>query len=66
MPNPMRKHTRSRQGKRRASWKLVQPSATMCPQCGVPVLSHRACTACGFYRGRQVIMVKAKQSKPKS
>ena len=28
-----------------------------CPKCGEPVLSHRACKACGYYAGRQVIKV---------
>ena len=28
-----------------------------CPKCGEPVLSHRACKACGYYAGRKVLEV---------
>ncbi len=28
-----------------------------CPQCKEPVLPHRACSACGFYKGREVVKV---------
>jgi len=27
----------------------------LCEQCKKPVLSHRACGSCGFYKGRQVV-----------
>jgi large subunit ribosomal protein L32 len=28
-----------------------------CPKCKEPVLPHRACAACGFYKGREVVKV---------
>jgi large subunit ribosomal protein L32 len=27
---------------------------TKCPNCKEPVMPHRACTACGQYKGREV------------
>ena len=30
-----------------------------CTNCGAPCLPHRACTACGYYAGKQVLTVKA-------
>jgi large subunit ribosomal protein L32 len=43
-------------GKRRRSHVHVDPINTgVCEQCKKPVVSHRACTSCGFYKGRQVI-----------
>lgn len=57
MPNPKRRHSRARTGKRRAHDRLAVKSDSVCPQCGASVLPHRACRACGYYKGRQVIEV---------
>jgi large subunit ribosomal protein L32 len=55
MPNPKRRHTRTRTATRRAhdALKPVAPSA--CPQCQQPKLPHRVCGNCGYYRGVEVI-----------
>ena len=42
---------------RSANWKLALPGVSKCPKCGEPVLSHRACKACGTYNGREVVKV---------
>ncbi len=58
MAVPKGKISRQRRDKRRsAHWKLDLPNVSKCPKCGEPVLSHRACKACGYYRGRQVVAV---------
>ncbi len=58
MPNPKRKHSKSRTGNRRAHDFLTAPSVSLCPQCGAARQSHRVCAKCGFYRGRAVVEVK--------
>jgi len=35
--------------------KITAPNVVPCPNCGDVMLSHRACPACGHYKGRQVI-----------
>ncbi|HAR36110.1 MAG: 50S ribosomal protein L32 [Candidatus Saccharicenans sp.] len=55
MPNPKRRHSPSRKGKRRSHDHLTLPSFSLCPNCGSPKLPHRACPECGYYKGRQVI-----------
>lgn len=60
MPNPKRKHSKSRTGKRRAHDFLDQPAVSPCPNCGEPRRPHRVCPKCGFYRGRLVIEMKEK------
>jgi large subunit ribosomal protein L32 len=55
MPVPKKRHSRSRQGKRRANWNLVLPSLSKCPSCGAAVLPHQVCPECGSYRGRLVV-----------
>ncbi len=57
MPNPKRRHSRARTGKRRAHDHLVTKAATICEQCSAVVLPHRACKHCGYYKGREVIEV---------
>ncbi len=65
MPNPKKRHSSSRQGMRRANWKLSLPSINSCPQCGQPKLPHRICSSCGFYNGELVLPKKVK-TKPKT
>jgi large subunit ribosomal protein L32 len=55
MPNPKRRHSHSRKGKRRGHDSLAVPSFSVCANCGTPKLPHKACPACGFYRSRQVV-----------
>ena len=61
MPQPKRRHSKSRQGKRRANYlRMKKPQTTKCPQCGVVILPHTACGSCGTYKGRQVLKIKTK------
>ncbi len=57
MPNPKRRHSRARTGKRRAHDHLAMKSPSICPQCSENTLPHRVCKKCGYYRGREVIEV---------
>ena len=58
MAVPRGKLSRQRRDKRRSShWKLSLPGIVKCTKCGEPVLSHRACKACGTYNGRTVLNV---------
>ena len=58
MAVPKGKVSRTRRDKRRGSnWKLEVPGLVKCPNCGAFLLPHRACKACGFYKGREVIKV---------
>ncbi len=57
MAVPKRKTSKARRDKRRANWKLTVPGMVKCPQCGALKMPHRACKACGTYKGREVISV---------
>jgi large subunit ribosomal protein L32 len=61
MPNPKRKHSKSRTGKRRAHDHLTAPAVGACPQCGEMRRPHRVCPKCGFYRGRIAIQIKEEE-----
>lgn len=58
MALPKRKVSKSRRDKRRTGKRLTAPSISTCPECGEPVLPHRACPSCGSYKGRKVIKTK--------
>lgn len=58
MPNPKRRHSKSRTSKRRTHDALPQVQTTRCPQCQEMKLPHQICRNCGYYDGRQVRAVK--------
>lgn len=55
MPLPKRRHSNARTRKRRANDALSVPAVIECPNCHERKLPHRACPACGYYRGREVV-----------
>lgn len=64
MPNPKYRHGKTRNRKDRAIWRTRVDHATTwgtCgnPECGKPVLPHRVCGSCGFYKGRKAIEAKS-------
>jgi len=64
MPNPKRKHTRSRRDSRRAqNWKLETPALATCPNCNSLRQPHMVCPTCGYYKDRVVLAVKDKPAK---
>lgn len=60
---PKKRHSRGRQGKRRASISLHLLKAIKCANCGAPTLPHVTCKKCGFYDGKQVFVLKVKEKK---
>ena len=60
MAVPKYKKSRSRTRSMKANWKrgLKAPSLVECPQCHSKKMTHRACTNCGYYKGRTVIATK--------
>ncbi|HJP14631.1 MAG: 50S ribosomal protein L32 [Nitrospinota bacterium] len=58
MALPKTRHSQTRGRKRRTHWKVAKPAVSVCSNCETPVLPHRVCTACGFYKGQKVLAVK--------
>jgi len=56
---PKKRTSKMRRNRRRAANSNLKVAVQViaCPQCKEPVLPHRACPACGFYRGREVVKV---------
>ncbi|HLG19689.1 MAG TPA: 50S ribosomal protein L32 [Bdellovibrionota bacterium] len=58
MPVPKRKVSKSRVASRRAQDKMTPPGHIRpCPQCAEPMLMHRICSSCGYYRGKEVVEI---------
>lgn len=55
MPNPKKRHSKTRRNNRRSHDALSNPAISLCPQCGEPKQPHHICPKCGTYKGREVI-----------
>lgn len=62
---PKKKRSKSRQRSRQSQQKLSSPSIGNCPHCKAPLLSHFVCSECGYYKGKQAVIIQAKKEKGK-
>lgn len=60
---PKKRHSRARQGKRRASIHLTLAKTIPCSNCGTLIMPHTVCKNCGYYKGRVVINKSKKKTK---
>ena len=65
MAVPKKRTSHSKRNMRRSHHALSAINPVVCPKCGEPTLRHRACMACGSYRGRQVFDLKSKTQETK-
>lgn len=58
MAVPARRVSKARRDKRRSSvWKMNAPQLEKCSNCGEYKRAHRLCPECGYYNGKQVVVV---------
>ncbi len=59
MATPKRRISHARTHNRKAKFlgALSAPELTTCPRCGEVAQTYRACSHCGYYRGRKVLKV---------
>ena len=55
MAVPKRRHSSTRRDKRRTNWVLKAPLLGRCAHCNQPVMPHRVCPHCGYYKGVAVL-----------
>lgn len=56
MAVPKEKPSKARTRRRRSiNMKAKVYPVIGCPHCGNPVIRHRVCMFCGFYRGRDIL-----------
>ncbi|MBN8570257.1 MAG: 50S ribosomal protein L32 [Ignavibacteria bacterium] len=56
MPNPKKRHSKTRGRKRRTHYKATAPATMKCPNCSEPKMMHRVCSNCGFYDGKSIVL----------
>ncbi len=61
MAVPKKKTSKSKTRMRRAHRALQAVAHGTCEQCGAARQSHRACSECGYYRGRQIFQVEKEE-----
>ncbi len=66
MAHPKRQHSKQRSRKRRTHWKIDMPGLQPCSHCKKPIVAHRACPFCGYYKGKPVVVIEKKEKKQKS
>ncbi|MDP3953227.1 MAG: 50S ribosomal protein L32 [bacterium] len=49
MPEPKKRHSKSKVGRRRANQGLKKIALSVCAKCSAPTLPHRICSNCGEY-----------------
>jgi large subunit ribosomal protein L32 len=56
MAVPKQRQNKSRRDRRRGGQKKLEVEKTIkCLNCKMPIKTHKACSYCGFYKGKQVI-----------
>ncbi len=59
MAVPKRKMSKMKKRMRKAANRYEGVQVTFCTNCQAPLKPHCACSACGFYKGKQVLTVEA-------
>lgn len=57
MAVPKRKTSKMKIRQRKAANRYKGVQGNTCPECNAPLQPHRACEACGMYKGKQVLSV---------
>lgn len=58
MAVPKRRVSKARRDKRRSNvWKLTAPTLVKCPNCNEYTVPHKVCGNCGYYKGKQVVVM---------
>ncbi len=56
------RHTRAHTANRRSHHALKVANLVACKNCNAMKTAHRVCDACGYYRGKKVLQIKAKKA----
>ena len=52
---PFRRTSKTKKRMRRTHLKKEVGALVLCPKCGAAIQPHRACTRCGYYKGKNVL-----------
>jgi len=57
---PAQKRSKSSKLRRASHFGITKTKAKLCSHCQSPIISHRACANCGYYKGKEVLKIKSK------
>ena len=63
MALPNQKRAKSRKRVKQYRLRLTKKQLGKCPKCGKAILSHHACSFCGYYKNQEIIAPKVKGHK---
>ena len=63
MAVPARRTSITKKRMRRTHLKKEANTIVLCPNCGEAIQPHRACTKCGYYKGKDVLNTKVEEVK---
>jgi len=61
MAEPKKRLTSARSGKRRSHISPKKIILNQCPKCKSPIIAHRVCKTCGFYKNVDVLRLEEKE-----
>ncbi len=65
MAVPKSRTSKARKHSRAAHWKISAPAIAECPRCHEPKLAHRVCQKCGYYDGKQILVLEKQKAEKK-
>ncbi len=65
MAHPKRRQSHSRTHKRRTHDAISIPELVVCSECGRLKPAHMVCPFCGYYKGKEVVVVEFESKKKK-
>ncbi|MCH7493068.1 50S ribosomal protein L32 [Patescibacteria group bacterium] len=65
MSTQAKKRTSQQKHERASHFALSPKQFSECPKCKKPVIPHRVCQFCGYYRGRDVLKLDTKEERKK-
>jgi large subunit ribosomal protein L32 len=62
---PAQRRTKSSKRRRASHFALSKINFTTCPKCKKSTLPHRVCLFCGYYQGRDILLLDTKAARKK-
>lgn len=63
MAHPKRKHSKARTHKKRTHKKINAPKLVICSECRRLRPAHMVCPFCGYYKGKEILVIESKKDK---
>jgi len=62
---PSKKRSKQQKRERASHFAIGKKKLSTCPKCKAPVLPHRVCASCGYYKGSDILFLDTKSERKK-